>query len=133
MLKISKMSVAFLGVFIIWAILGILFAGDLKTHRPCYTIPAGDTRGGADCAARGCYSVSGSSDFVRHVGTGYTKCGTTEYAYNYKEGDMTSLGNGGPLCATVFLHVTHAGCLAGQGGSISQRFYSSYPPCTPAS
>lgn len=103
----------------------LAFGAALK-NQYCFTKPAGDTSGGADCATKACYTDG--TFYYRHAGVSYKKCGAFEGG-NCNQTTGGTAGNGGPICAYKYRYASLVNCTAQSNGSTSQTFYSSSYNC----
>lgn len=125
-----KFKVLIMFVFVMVIGTCIAYATTVIPNRPCLTCPAGSTQGGADCASKSCYYISGNDPHYRqHFAYSYTKCGTTEYYLPCTASDA-AYPYGHSHCATAKRYANSVDCTANANGSISQTFYTTGKSCT---
>ena len=112
-----------LGVLITLVVGAVLLASTVK-NKPCLTKPAGDTSGGEMCANKACYDADVGHVYLLHKGAAYTKCGTTEYAYDCDKKEQV------PICMRRYTFINRNDCLAEVNSISVDNTFSGFASCT---
>lgn len=109
------------GALVIMLCCGALGYAVDKPNEYCFTKPAGDSTGGANCAHKACWQEVGV--WFRIIGVQYTKCGVSE-AYTCSEGTIK------PHCSTKYSYNNQDDCTYHRNSSTVQIYKSSFNNCS---